>query len=99
MRNELDEDSIFIMSKLKTTINDLLHHCLKNIYRMKSSAEIKDQLNQRLNGFILEDEWKFIIKQIYDEQDFEYLENKITDIIKKKINTNKSLEMASKYLF
>lgn len=84
------------MSKLKTTIHDLLHHCLKNIYRMKSSSEITQQLNQRLNGYILEDEWRFIIKQIYDEQDYEYLENKITDIIRKKINTNKSMEMASK---
>jgi len=85
------------MQKLKTTIHDLLHHCLRNIYRMKSNAEVKDQLNQRVNGFILEDEWKFIIKQIYDEQDSEYLENKIIEIIKKKISSHKSLEVASKY--
>lgn len=84
------------MQKLKTTIQDLLHHCLKSVYRMKSNSEIKEQLNQRLNGFIFEEEWKFIIKQIYDEQDSEYLENKITDIIRKKINANKSLEAASK---
>ncbi len=96
LRNELDEDSIFIMSKLKTTIHDLLLHCLKNIYRMKSNSEITQQLNQRLNGCILEDEWRFIIKQIYDEQDYENLEIKITDIIRKKINTNKNMEMASK---
>jgi len=66
------------------------------MYRMKSNSEIKDQLNQRLNGFIFEDEWKFIIKQIYDEQDSEYLENKLTDVIRKKINSSKNMEMASK---
>ena len=81
----MDEDSIFIMQKLKTTINDLLMHCLKNVFRMKSNSEIKEQYNQRINGYIFEEEWKFIIKQIYDEQDNEYLENKITEIIKKKI--------------
>ncbi len=96
LRNELDEDSIFIMQKLKTTIQDLLQHCLKNVYRMKSNAEIKDQLNQRLNGFIFEEEWKFIVKHVYDEQDCEYLENKLTEIIRKKINANKTLEAASK---
>ena len=84
------------MQKLKTTINDLLMHCLKNVFRMKSSNEIKEQYNQRLNGFIFEEEWKFIIKQIYDEQDNEYLENKITEIIRKKINNAKNIEMATK---
>lgn len=98
MRNELDEDSIFIMQKLKTTIHDLLHHCLRNIYRMKSNNEVKEQLNQRVNGFILEDEWKFIIKQIYDEQDSEYLENKIIDIIKKKNKYTKKLGSCLKVL-
>jgi len=63
---------------------------------MKSSSEIKEYLNQRLNGNILEDEWKFIIKHIYDEQDYEYLENKISDVIRKKINNSKNMEMASK---
>lgn len=84
------------MQKLKTTINDLLMHCLKNVFRMKSNNEIKEQFNQRINGFILEEEWKFIIKQIYDEQDNEYLENKITDLIKKRINNQKAIEMNTK---
>jgi hypothetical protein len=84
------------MQKLKTTINDLLMHCLKNVFRMKSNNEIKEQYNQRINGFIFEEEWKFIIKQIYDEQDNEYLENKLTDIIKKRINNARNLEMATK---
>ena len=84
------------MQKLKTTILELLNHCLKNIYRMKSNGEVKEQLNQRINGFIFEDEWKFIIKQIYDEQDCEYLENKITELIKKKINASRNLEVSSK---
>jgi hypothetical protein len=84
------------MLKLKTTINDLLMHCLKNVFRMKSNNEIKEQFNQRINGFIFEEEWKFIIKQIYDEQDNEYLENKITDLIKKRINNQKAIEMNTK---
>jgi len=63
---------------------------------MKSNNEIKEQYNQRINGFIFEEEWKFIIKQIYDEQDNEYLENKLTDIIKKRINNARNLEMATK---
>jgi hypothetical protein len=84
------------MQKLKTTINDLLMHCMKNVFRMKSNNEIKEQYNQRINGYIFEEEWKFIIKQIYDEQDNEYLENKITEIIKKKLINSKNLEIATK---
>jgi hypothetical protein len=84
------------MQKLKTTINDLLMHCLKNVFRMKSNNEIKEQYNQRINGYILEEEWKFIIKQIYDEQDNEYLENKLIEIIKKKLTNSKNLELATK---
>ena len=63
---------------------------------MKSSNEIKEQYNQRINGYILEEEWKFIIKQIYDEQDNEYLENKLIEIIKKKLTNSKNLELATK---
>ena len=81
------------MQKLKTTINDLLMHCLKNVFRMKSNNEIKEQYNQRINGYILEEEWKFIIKQIYDEQDNEYLENKLIEIIKKKLTNSKNLDL------
>lgn len=84
------------MQKLKTTINDLLMHCLKNVFRMKSNTEVKEQYNQRINGYIFEEEWKFIIKQIYDEQDNEYLENKITEIIKKKLSSAKNMEIATK---
>jgi len=71
-------------------------HCMKNVFRMKSNNEIKEQYNQRINGYIFEEEWKFIIKQIYDEQDNEYLENKITEIIKKKLINSKNLEIATK---
>ena len=64
-------------------------HFLKNKYKMKSSAEIKDIFNEKLNGFLYEDEWRKMIVEIYDNEDIINLENKINEFIKKKtLNMN-----------
>ena len=75
--------------KLKQTLNDLLMHLLKNKYKMKSNTEIKDIFNEKLNGFLYEDEWRKMIVEIYDNEDIINLENKINEFIKKKtLNMN-----------
>ena len=46
-------------------------------------------INQRINGFIFEEEWKKIISYLYEEPDAKILENKIYEINKKKYYKNK----------
>lgn len=84
MRNELDEESRFILQKLKQTLNDLLMYLLKSKYPMKTNNDLKEIYNQKLTGFLLEEEWKRMISQIYESEDVANLENKIYDFIRKK---------------
>jgi hypothetical protein len=66
---------------------------------MKSNNDIKELYNQKLNGFLVEEEWKRMIMQIYENEDVVNIENKIMDLIKKKgptINTLKQ-EASDKY--
>lgn len=84
-----------ILNKLKTTLNDLLLYTLKAKFPMKSNKDIKDLFNERINGFIMEEEWKKMIMQIYEDEDVINLENKIQETIKKKgvlINKNGNFE-------
>ena len=63
-------------------------HLLRNKYKMKSSSEIKEIYNEKVNGNLYEDEWKKMIMEIYDNDDIVNLENKINDYIKKKSSMN-----------
>jgi len=44
----------------------------------------------KMNGVILEEEWKGIIYYIYESEDATFIENKIIDYIKKKFNDKKN---------
>ena len=70
--------------KLKQTLNDLLMHFLKNKYKMKSSVELKEIFNEKINGILYEDEWRKMINEIYDNEDMLNLENKIYEFLRKK---------------
>lgn len=64
---------------------------MKAKFPMKSNADVKELFNQKLNGYLIEEEWKRMIMQIYENDDVINLENKILDFIRKKgpINTPK----------
>lgn len=66
-------------------------HFLKSKYKMKSSVELKEIFNEKINGILYEDEWKKMINEIYDNEDILNLENKINEFLIKKsgsINNN-----------
>ena len=89
LRNELEENSRFVFGKLKQSIIDILNFFFKNKFPLKGIEDINFMVNQRINGFIFEEEWKKIISYLYEAPDAKLLENKIYDLIKKKYYKNK----------
>jgi hypothetical protein len=65
---------------------------LKAKFPMKSNNDIKEFLNQKVNGFLTEEDWKSMIVQIYENEDVINLENKIMELIRKKGPFNKLVE-------
>lgn len=63
---------------------------------MKSNNDIKEIYNQKLNSYLLEEEWKNIIMQIYENDDIMNLQNKIIDFIRKKGPSNNKLETSDR---
>ena len=59
---------------------------------MKSNNDIKEFLNQKVNGFLTEEDWKSMIVQIYENEDVINLENKIMELIRRKGPINKPVE-------
>ena len=83
LRNEQEEDSRFILTKLRSTISELFEFYLKSKNPLKSQIEIKKMLDNKKNGILNEEEWKGIIYYIYSEEDAKNLENKISNFISK----------------
>lgn len=91
LRNELEEDSRLVLQRLKTTLSDLLSYFLKTKHPLKPNNDIKEMLNQRLNGSLTEEEWKFVVEYVYEKEDANNLLGKISDQIRKnhlKLNQN-----------
>ena len=83
LRNEQEEDSRLILSKLQENISELLEYYLKSKNPLKSQNEIKKLLLQKKNGILSEEEWTGIIYYIYNEEDAKILQNKIINFIQK----------------
>jgi hypothetical protein len=84
LRNELEEESRFVIAKLKSTISELLEYFLKAKFPLKSSSDILQICQSRKNSFLNEDEWKGIIYSLFEKRDSMNLENRIVDFVKKK---------------
>lgn len=83
LRNEQEEESRFVLQKLKTTIDELLELHLSNKYGLKSRNEIKKMiLHKKNDGLLLEDEWKNILKAIHQYDEVVLIEKKIMKVIK-----------------
>lgn len=98
LRNELDEETRFILQKLKSTLNDLLLYMLRARFPLKSNNDIKELVNQKQSGFLVEEEWKNMIVQIYENEDAMSLETKIVEFIRKKGPFTKPPEPSEKYV-
>ena len=99
LRNEQEEDSRFILTKIRNTISELFEFYLKSKSPLKSQIDIKKMLENKKNGILNEEEWKGIIYYIYSEEDAKNLENKMLFFINKlngksdiNLNTNINTE-------
>ena len=94
LRNEQEEDSRLILTKLQENISELLEYYLKSKNPLKSQSEIKKMLWQKKNGVLTEEEWKGIIYYIYSEEEAKTLEIKINKFItkqKEKMSNSESI--------
>ena len=93
LKNKIEEGQKLVVIKLKSTIKELYDMYIKNKSRLNSINKGKSKLNEAeieniLNSFnenimLNEDEWKNIIKSIYNEEEYKilikYIINKISD--------------------
>ena len=94
MRNEQEEESRFILSKLRSTISELLEYYIKSKNPFKSANEIKKMLKKKKEGNLDEEEWKGIIYYIYTN-DGELIENKVLEFITRNNSRNNSTSSLS----
>ena len=92
LKNKIEEGQKLVIIKLKSTIKELYDMYIKNKSRLNSNKG-KNKLNEAEIEYILssfnenillnEDEWKNIIKSIYNEEEYriliKYIINKISD--------------------
>ena len=92
LRNEIDENEILILNKLKNSINEYLKLCLINKYPFKSKKELNKLYLNKLENYLNEDEWKIILYSIYSKDEGEIIEKRILQIIKE-LNNNRKKEL------
>ena len=90
LRNEQEEDSRLVLTKLQENISELLEYYLKSKNPLKSQKEIKKLLLQKKNGKLTEEEWKGIIYYVYSEEEAKSLENRIMHFIQKEKEKEKN---------
>ena len=96
LRNEIEEEAVGVIARLKSTIADLLTYLLKSKNPLKSNGEIKDLAMNRFNGNLSEDEWKSVIYCVYEKDDANLLEMKIYEHVKKRYLETEKVENLNK---
>ena len=93
LRNEIEEQEILIVNKLKETISEFLTFYYQNKFQYKSKVEIEQLVNKCKNGILIEEQWTDIVSFLFSENsnDFNNLINKIQKYIDKQnlIGNNK----------
>ena len=96
LRNELEEQEILIISKLKETIHDFLIYYYQNKYQYKSKNELDVLVQKCKNGILVEDQWKNIVGYLFSENEND-LVNLIQRIQKYIDRQNSTIESNKKY--
>ena len=65
---------------------------MKGKFPLKSNGDIKEIVNQKNNGLLLEEEWKEIIFYMYEQEYANYLYTKIVEHIKRKYIDGKTID-------
>ena len=77
VNNEIEEQFPLMQMKVKTTIRELMKLNLRNLFPFKSNKEIKEMIETRCRETIAEPEVIDIIKNMYDETQYEHLYEKM----------------------
>ena len=96
LRNELEEQEILIVSKLKETIHDFLVYYYQNKYQYKSKNEINILVQKCKTGILIEDQWKNIVNYLFSENENDLI-NLIQRIQKYIDKQNTTIESNKKY--
>jgi len=96
LRNELEEQEILIISKLKETIHDFLIYYYQNKYQYKSKNEVDILVQKCKSGILVEDQWKNIVGYLFSENEND-LVNLIQRIQKYIDRQNSTIESNKKY--
>ena len=85
LRNELEEEEILIVSKLKSAINQFLNLYYQNKFPLKNKNDIEIMVNKIKLGNLNEELWSNIINYIFssNENDLINLNDKIQNYINK----------------
>lgn len=100
LRNELEENIINVLRKLKSTLKDLIVFCFETKYPHKEYNEIVDLTNQALRGYLEEDIWNTVCDLLFNQtggNDIKVLKQKVNDFIKNKMRANPSASSSSFY--
>ena len=83
LRNEIEEQEILIIAKLKETINEFLTFYYQNKFQYKSKNEIDNMVKKCKIGILNEEQWKNIVGFLFsdNENDMNNLMNKIQKYI------------------
>ena len=84
LRNECDEEFRFVQIQVKETVAELLKMHLKNKYPLKNNSDLMEIVNDKTNGYLIEEEWSEIVKYMYNEEDSSILIDDLTVVIRKK---------------
>ena len=84
LRNEIEEDSKYFYELLRNNIINILTNYNKNLNSLKSYEEIKNIINQKINGKITYEESREILYKLFEYNDANLLEEKIIEYINQK---------------
>ena len=92
LRNELEEQEILIISKLKEIIHDFLIYYYQNKYQYKGKNEVDILVQKCKSGILVEDQWKNIVGYLFseNENDLNNLLQRIQNYIDRQNNTIES---------
>ena len=78
LKNKIDENTKFTVPKIKNTIKEIYSNYLKNKART-GKEKVKEDFDE--NSTLSDEEWKSIIKVMYNEDEYNIIENYISNKI------------------
>ena len=84
LRNEIEEDSRLFLPMLKANFLNVLTLLYRRNFPLKNNSDIENLINQKMKSSLTYDECKEILYNLYEENDANYLEQKVIEKINQK---------------